>query len=1120
MTIELIDDPARERTRTEVGHSLVVDAGAGTGKTSALVARVATSVLADGVPLAETAVVTFTEKAGAELRDRLRAEFERHHRDAAGDEERARALAALEDLDGAAIGTLHSFAQRILAAFPIQAGMPPVVEVLDEVGSSVAFEARWSQTWRELLDDERLSAPLELLLAANIGADQLRSLMRALGNDWDLIASHVVHEPAPAMVLPEVDALRRQAIVFSGAAARCSDPADLFLAVTTKVTDWVARSAPAGSDVERHGFLRELAGLTTGRGGKKTAWPDLPTLKADCKALAAAAGQLATAMSDAALRPVAHWLGTAVLAAARERVASGSLEFHDLLVASRDLLRRDAGARGQLQTMYRRLLLDEFQDTDPIQIELAVRIAGGVDAEAPDWRDVVVAPGSLFVVGDPKQSIYRFRRASIETYLEAAGRLGERLSLVTNFRSVPGVIDWVNTVFAQVIQEKPRQQPAYQALHAARVDDGAMVGAPVTVLGSTAHPKGTRVGPQRVAEAEDVAAVIATALAEGWTVLDRDTRRVRLLTARDIAVLVPARTSLPFLEDALESAGIAYRTESSSLVYQADEIRSLLSAARAIADPSDQLACVTALRSALFGCGDDDLFTYRRDGGSFTVSAPVREELATTPVGTAMTFLHDLFGRSRWLTPAEVLTELAVRRRVLETATLTERASRARDHWGRVRFVIDQARAWSDVEHGGLREYLAWARHQAQDAARVAESLLPETDLDVVRIMTIHAAKGLEFGMVVLSGMTSYPRNQTGVRLLWKDDGYAVRLSSAIETNDFGDAAPLDEQMDGEERRRLLYVAATRARDHLVVSLHRAEGSTAATAARVFVDAGALEVPGVRAFSADDDARPGTAGQQEPAVVGAGAPSAAPPWEEWAAQTRVARERARAVAVRTASGLEGTEPEVAWAVAAVDDEAAADTGARDEVPAEVAEGSAKGARDVDLAPWLKGRYGNLIGRAVHGTLQAVAGDESMVDGVAAAQALAEGVPTLAAEVAAYVHSALSTDVVRRAFAGEHWSELYVGAVEHDGILLEGFIDLLFRESPERGGELVIVDYKTDAVAGGSALAERARFYSPQIEAYVRALEAATGERARAELVFLDPSGGAGRCVAIDMERSA
>ena len=1099
----LADQPARDQIRSELHENLFVDAGAGTGKTSALVGRVVGSVMEDGVPLAETAVVTFTEKAGTELRDRLRSAFEKAHTAADDRATRARAQAALDDLDGAAIGTLHSFAQRVLSTFPIQAGMPPLIEVLDEVGSSVAFDARWSVMWRRMLDDDALAEPLELALAVGLNADQLRSLARAFGSDWDLIESHVLADEPRPMTMPDTGALLRRATLVSEAGARCTDDSDLFLGVTGKVTAWVTAFAGAGDDRERFALVRDLGGLKLGRGGRAGNWPDLAGLKNECKELAADASAVSKAYGDAALRPLARWIASAVLDDARARVASGALEFHDLLVASRDLLRTNADARAELQATYRRLLLDEFQDTDPIQIELAVRIAGGREAVAEDWRDVTVPAGSLFVVGDPKQSIYRFRRASISTYLDAGQRLGRRLSLVTNFRTVPPILDWVNAVFGVVIQEKPGAQPAYEALSAHRTLDPAagttFSGASVTALGAAPHAKGTNVGVQREAEAADVASVIRTALAESWTVFDERAKEWRPLTARDIAILIPARTSLPALEAALDAAGIAYRTESSSLVYQSTEIRSLMAAARAVADPSDQLSCVTALRSSLFGCGDDDLFAYKRDGGSFTVSAPVKDELADTPVGRAMTYLNELFRGSRWATPAELLTDLAVDRRVLEAATATEPSSRARDQWGRVRFVIDQARAWSDVEHGGLREYLAWAAHQAQDSARVAESLLPETDLDVVRIMTVHGAKGLEFGMVVLSGMTSHPRRQNGVRLLWGDRRYSVHLSGSIETNDFAEAAPLDEQMDGEERRRLLYVAATRARDHLVVSLQRADREGDQTAAEIFVNAGALEAPGVTVFE-------GGSGDL-PSAVTRPAPGPGPSWESWAADTDAAHRRSREPSARTASGLEGTEPEVVSALA----EALADD---NPASAEVVAGRAKGARDVELAPWMKGRYGNLIGRAVHGTLQAVGGDGALVDGVASAQALAEGIPDLAATVASFVRSALATDIVRDAFAREHWSELYVGTVEDDGLVLEGFIDLVFRD--ESGG-LVIVDYKTDTIRHASALAERATYYKPQLDAYVRALEAATGERARAELVFLDASGGQGRTVAIPAE---
>ncbi|MEV1129287.1 UvrD-helicase domain-containing protein [Agromyces sp. NPDC049794] len=1096
----LIDDPARREIREQRHENLFVDAGAGSGKTAALVGRVVASVMGDGVPLADTAVVTFTEKAGGELRDRLRATFEELHRTADDDTVRSRAQAALDALDGAAIGTLHSFAQRILAAFPIQAGMPPLVEVLDEVASSVAFDARWSDMWRRMLDDDALAEPLHLALSAGADAERLRALARAFGNDWDLIESHVLSQPETPMQLPEAGALLRQAVLISEAASGCRDEADLFLEVVRNVTDWHASFSGARDERERYELLRQLGDLKTGRGGRGANWPDLPGLKSQCKELIEAAKRVAGAYGDAALRPLARWIAQAVLEAARERVASGSLEFHDLLVASRDLLRRDGDARAELQRTYRRLLLDEFQDTDPIQIELAVRIAGGRAADVDDWRDVTIPEGALFVVGDPKQSIYRFRRASISTYLDAGERLGRRVSLVTNFRTVPPVLDWVNAVFERIIRAKPRAQPAYEALQAHRttdpIDGTEYSGPGVSLLGAAPHPPKTPAAELRTAEAEDVASVIRTALAEGWTVHDTASGRWRPVSARDIAILIPARTSLPFLEAALDAAGIAYRTESSSLVYQSDEIRWLMAAARAVADPSDRLSVVTALRSPLFGCGDDDLFTYRRDGGSFTVSAPVNEELADHPVGRAMASLNELFRRSRWLTPAQLLTQIAIDRRVLEVASITEPSSRARDQWGRVRFVIDQARAWSDVEHGGLREYLAWAAHQAQDSARVAESLLPETDLDVVRIMTVHAAKGLEFGMVVLSGMSSQPNRQRGVRLLWQDHSYSVHLTRSIETHDFADALPLDEQMDDEERRRLLYVATTRARDHLVVSVHRAARDIVQTAAEIFVDAGALEAPGVVLFEPGD--------VELPAAVRRAEPGRGPSWDTWWSDTETARHRSGEPSVRTASGLEGTEPDVVWAIADAEE-------AGDPVTADLLAGRAKGPRDVELAPWLKGRYGNLIGRAVHGTLQAIGGDASRIDDVAASQALAEGIPQLDAAVASFVRSALATEPVARAFASEHWTELYVGALESDGLVLEGFIDLLFRDVD---GSLVIVDYKTDAVSDAAALAERAAHYAPQLQAYVRALEAATDERARAMLVFLDGGGAAGRVVGV------
>ncbi|HEU0287580.1 MAG TPA: UvrD-helicase domain-containing protein, partial [Nocardioidaceae bacterium] len=972
----LTDADARRRIETDTAATLFVDAGAGSGKTRSLVDRVRTLVLDDGVPLREIAAVTFTEKAGAELRDRLRDTFEsvyraerraRREADGAGDEppsdSRERLAAdALDDLDGAAIGTLHSFAQRILTTHPIEAGLPPLVEVLDEVASSVAFDARWSVLQRELLDDESLAQPVRLALAAGVKLDHLRSLARAFQSDWDLIEDRVLSQGQPDPALPEVGDLIAEARTIAARVEECTDDGDRFLERLAALDGWADQYADA-TDPET-----QLAGLLAAQDlkwsyGQKGNWPGtLAEIKADAQEWQDRTETALGAFTEASLRPLAYWIATKVRDAARARAAEGRLEFHDLLVVTRDLLRRDAAVRVALREQYRRLLLDEFQDTDPIQIEIAVRIAGGADASAADWQDVEVPPGSIFVVGDPKQSIYRFRRADIATYLRTQDWLGDTVTLDANFRTAEPVVDWVNAVFGSVITAADEGQPLYVPLAATRSYSG--IGPPVGVVGAEAHPDKPNAAQMREREAADVAGVIGRAIAEGWTTCDPRTDEWRPLRLGDIAILVPARTSLPFLEDALDAAGIGYRAESSSLVYQAAEVRDLLATARVIADPSDLLSCVTALRSPLFGCGDDDLWTWKRDGGSFNILASIPDARVEHAVGQGLAYLRRLHREARWMTPSEVLGAIVADRRMLEVAAT---GPRARDQWRRVRFVVDQARAWSEAEHGGLRAYLAWAARQGEETARVAEAVLPESDVDAVRVMTVHAAKGLEFPMVVLSGMSSRPNSPRGVQLLWTPDGYAVRLTKYVQTNDFEHVAPIDEQMDSYERRRLLYVAATRARDHLVVSLHRKNGG-GTTNADILAGAGAatdvVSLGGAEAAVGDA------------ASVPSSEPAALPEWEAWLASITEARERSRRVSAISASGLEGTEPAVELEPAVSED----------------APGSAKGARDIELPPWSKGRYGSAVGRAVHAVLQSIdLATGAGLDGAVTAQCTAEGV---------------------------------------------------------------------------------------------------------------------------------
>jgi ATP-dependent exoDNAse (exonuclease V) beta subunit len=1121
------DQPARERIRSDLHTTLFVEAGAGSGKTTALVERVVALVTTGTAELRQIAAITFTEKAGAELRDRVRRVLQEHAVDpASSDEEGERCRRALGQLDGAAIGTLHSFAQRILAEHPVEAQLPPRVEVLDEVTSGIAFDRRWARVLDELLADPALEDTLLLLTAAGVNPSKLRSLALAFDASWDLVEDRVPSSaPPPPSVRQGIASVLREVDTLVALADHCFDPDDTLLDRVHQIAAYGCALRDAdGDDLDLfEALVGETPSFKVGNKGKATSWKGCKPQVVDQVAAVAAAVEAAQAVI---LRSCVHHLGAALrhhtLEAAHARRAAGRLEFHDLLVLARKVLRdplHGPEVRASLQERYGRLLLDEFQDTDPIQIELAVRIASARPATADEdrWAEVDVAPGRLFVVGDPKQSIYRFRRADISTFLEARERFapeaGGAVALTANFRTGEPVIHWVNATFAHLMGEPADvevpvpSQPAFVALDPQR--PAAPQGPPVSVLGPSPHPLGTRADALRIAEATDVAHAITAAYLEGWSVRD-DTestgwRRCRL---GDITVLVPARTSLPFLEEALEAARIPFRAESSSLVYASRSIRDLLMVLRAADDPTDHLRIVSALRTPLLGCGDDDLFRHKViDRGTWSYTTPERPDPSRGLVSEGLAFLRDLHEARHWLSPAELLDRIAREGRALE---LGFAEGRPRDVWRRVRFVVDQARQWSEATGGSLRSYLRWVEQQTVEGARVTESVLPETDDDAVRIMTIHAAKGLEFPITIVSGLsTGASTRRNAVDVVFPRDGGPVgyRLGKDVITEEFEAWKPVDEQMGYDERIRLLYVACTRACDHLVVSLHRPErrttpGRSTRTNAELLVDGtgeerlAALPDLGGLAVPLPGDPTP--------------APSPPPDFDGWLAT----RDAALAVASRPG----------AVAATALTEEGEPDLGA-EPAPAPVHPsgledephllpepdpGLQKRARDLDLPPWLKGRYGTSVGRAVHAVLQTIdLATGAGVDDAVAAQCQAEAVPERSDDVRSLVQAALSSAVVRAAAAAPHWREVYVCTPVGDR-LLEGYVDLLYRAADG----LVVVDHKTAATADPEELARRVAGYRLQGAAYALTVAATTGEPvARVTFLFLTPDGAIERDLA-------
>ena len=1055
MTVELADQDVRHRISvTGLGDTLFVEAGAGTGKTTQLVERVVNLVLDRDIALRDIAAITFTEAAAAELRDRIRVAFEREALASAGDR-RDRSVAAVADSDQAAITTLHGFARRILAEHPLAAGLPPRVEIADEIESQLAFEHRWERFVDGLYADPRLETLLERAALTGVELEQrypnhatLKDVAAILSQSWDRlspIAVRTVEPLGPVDFAPFDDAVAELAEVRES----CVDPTDKLCGHLDVLLPELQQLVEIVDPNHKLSALRDAGEWKKSGFGTAAAWGrDAKEVRAYVDAVNTAKQRVTTSAAHGVLERLRILISREILAAAESRRSDGRLEFHDLLVLARTVLHDSDPARRSLHDRYRCLLLDEFQDTDPIQIELAVQIAGAIDGdERRAWSDVLVEAGRLFFVGDPKQSIYRFRRADIELFLAARDRYGADDCLVrlsTNFRTVEPIVNWVNQLFLQLMpEENPGRQPKYEPLTAHRQPSAAGDHRPVRLGGP--HSAG-RAADLREAEAADVAAVIADVRdrPDAWPVFDAELGTWRPGRLTDVTILVPTRTSVPYLRAALDAAAIPYRLDTGTLVFDTQEIRDLLSAVRAVDDPTDEASVVAALRSPLYGCSDVELFTYTRGGGRWNPATEPPPGLveAGHPVAMAMTHLHGLWRERWWLRPADVVERIIRERRAMLAAFGDERP---REVWRRLRFLLDQARSFDDAGGGGLRAFTDWAELQQSGASRVHEPLLAETDDEAVRVMTVHGAKGLEFPITILSGMTTRPSSRrSGANVIWNGDEPEIKVGSKVLTDNFDPRVEVEDEMDVDEKLRLLYVAATRARDHLVVSCHHKRGPNGGDGSY-----------GNRIWDAMTDdlhAEQWRPVELEPAKPPKEARAAGPAAEglsdrgTWLAArtelfernaiTRVTSATAIAAASRVqAATASGVPVQLSLGLDADDGvqqlELAADAEATSGELAEEARGTEERATGDDERVWRRGRAGTAIGRAVHATLQSVALsvalDDPVIDRIAAREASLEAVPEAADTVAAMVRSGLAADAVALARQHPHHKELYVAA---------------------------------------------------------------------------------------------
>ena len=787
---ELVDREGRRRALEDLDTTFLVEAAAGSGKTTLLLGRIVNLVRSGRARLAEIAAVTFTEKAAADLRVRLRAELVR-----AGLHE------ALRELEIARIGTIHAFAAGLLRERPVEAGVDPGFTVVDPLGSRLLLDRTWEAWLPEVLSDPATAEPVRQAIERGLGLPRLRDLAFALVDARDRLDG--LPDPAPFTEPPaalnrEVRAtLVRLAGLASGAV---KDPEDRAARALEDLALWVHQTAglPEADQVKVLLGAPRLPDKVE-RLGNKAKWRDRAVLE-QCRAgLTALRERVEAARAVACHNLVAGLAGWArgfVDAYDLAKARAGCLDFLDLLLRARNLVRDRPDVRRDFQRAIRYLLVDEFQDTDPLQLEMVLALAEG----AP--------PGSLFVVGDPKQSIYRFRRADIETYEAAKATLaghGEVVPIRANFRSTRAILEAVNGVFEGVMVPPPdgAYQPAYVALEPSpRTEPG---GPPVVLALPPDVPPATSIGEAATQEAGLVAAYLV-----------REVEHALRFRYGDVALLFRAMTSVAAYEDALRAAGIPFRTVGGRHYYDRSEVGWTIAALAAIEDPHDPVAFVGALRSPLFGVTDEALLRLHTVGGELCYLRPLPPD-AGPALAEAWALLGALHRERNAVAPAAVVERLLARTEILAAYAL-EPQGEARV--ANLLKVLDTARVLEATGALTFRGFVRWLRDRG--AARYEEEESAVDADDAVRLMTIHKAKGLEFPVVVVPDLGREGLWRAPVLLADRVSGrVAVNLGRLGDTDlttlDWADAESREVQRVDAETLRVLYVALTRAERALVL---------------------------------------------------------------------------------------------------------------------------------------------------------------------------------------------------------------------------------------------------------------------------------------------------------------
>jgi len=851
------DEQARFLAATTFDRNVVVTASAGTGKTTLLITRLVHLLVKspEAVPLSQVVALTFMNKAANEIKIRLRECLEsilapddspaarelwdRYRLSAADlrtryrlstDELRGGVESALGELENSQIGTIHSFAAHLLRLYPLEAGVDPRFTPDEEF----VFDDFFTREWREWLDGE--------LGGAGPRQERWKRVLR--GTDLaglELFAKALVNDLIPLDSLKDqvggglASTLRSwlerkqqragELLSVSREGGKKPRQIEALLAAADRLFGHVLSGGPAGIaelDAELRTLLEQKdGGAKPPAGWSEEEFADAANLVRTAKAVLAS--------DHAFFRDLLELLEPFAAQCRQRFLDAGYVRFDGLLARARDLLKTHPHVRARLKRLFKAILVDEFQDTDPVQYEILLFLAEHEDGLAEAWPNVSLHPGKLFIVGDPKQSIFAFRRADIEAFQRVRQMVEDQdglpLTLTRNFRSHGTILTAVNQVFERLIRERPGLQPRYDPLEPDpdRKTGAQTQGVELRLVASASRDeeRASLSAEEGVeAEAEAVARWLKHEVIGQDVLIERDGRR-RPVEPGDVALLFRTFTQSWEYLGALRRHGLPYVAEGERHFYQRQEVIDLVNLVCCVQNPHDQVALLGLLRSAVGALTDREVMDlvalgpldYRGSGPSGLDSHPQAAHLKSLYAALAS------LQRDCPLRPLPDALDLIFERLpLLELAAASSHGEQAVANLWKVRALADDLVDQPGMTLAGFVELL---KARLADPPDESESgLAEEASREAVRIMSVHKAKGLEFPIVILVGLqagTKPPYEPIQVQQDWSTGVLGLRLGDRCTLGGVYVAEKLEARLEAE-RRRLLYVGMTRAKERLVLS--------------------------------------------------------------------------------------------------------------------------------------------------------------------------------------------------------------------------------------------------------------------------------------------------------------